>query len=399
MQVPTTPTNLRTLFRGMAGLSVVCLASCGKDTTEPPATATSIRVTIASTGVDLDPDGYVLTIDNSPGERVTTNASLTRPVSAGGHVVSLTGISSNCLSPQPTPQSVSVAAGNVADVAFSIVCRIRQVAFTSNRSGNGYQIYLMNRDGSNVVQLTTGANDFAGAWSPDGRTLLFTGDDPNGRRQVFGVDADGSNRRQLTTAGVNHSGSYSPDGRSIAFTSDRDTPSLDEIFLMNADGTNQKRLTFSGSAKDNPQWSPDGASFAYTLIPTSLDPAFYFDAYTITVDGSSPRQILTGIADKRSPSWAPDGKSLVLVRRPGPLNDRNQAQVVWSVPTDGSAPRQLTFNTSDGIVPRWSPDGRLLSYSITHGVTSELHVVTQDGTDSRMLPNSTAYDYYSVWRP
>jgi Tol biopolymer transport system component len=99
-----------------------------------------------------------------------------------------------------------------------------------------------------------------------------------------------------------------------------------------------------------------------------LDLAYYFDAYVVNIDGSNPHSILTGVTDRRSPSWAPDGKSVIVGWRPGPLNDRSKALVLWSVPTDGSFAHQLTFNTSDAIVPRWSPDGRTLSYSITHGL-------------------------------
>jgi len=45
------------------------------------------------------------------------------------------------------------------------------------------------------------------------------------------------------------------------------------------------------------------------------------------------------------------------------------------------------------------PDGRLLSYSLTRDFSSELHVVTPDRTDSRMLPGSRTFDYLAVWRP
>ena len=336
--------ELRSL-RTIACLSTVLIAACGGESTGPPGTATTgIRIATASSGVDADPDGYLVQVDGGPPERVAIDTAVTRPLSVGSHSVALAGLSSNCSVDQAT-RSVSVVAGAVADVRFSITCSLRRIAFTSNRAGNGYQIYVMNRDGSNITQLTTGISDFAGAWSPDGATLLFTGNDATGRRQVFVVSVDGSNRRQLTSTGTNYSGSFSPDGRLISFTSDRDTPSIYQIYLMSADGGSQRRLTASSASKDNPQWSPDGTQLAYTTIPSQLDPGFYFDAYTIKVDGTGEHQILPGVTDKRSPSWAPDGKSIVLVQRPGPLNDRNRAQVVWNVPMDGTAPRQLTFNT------------------------------------------------------
>ena len=61
----------------------------------------------------------------------------------------------------------------------------RHVAFESNRDG-GYQIYVMNADGSHPTQLTTDATAEDGdpSWSPDGRKILFTVL-VNGANQIF----------------------------------------------------------------------------------------------------------------------------------------------------------------------------------------------------------------------
>ena len=60
--------------------------------------------------------------------------------------------------------------------------------------------------------------------------------------------------------------SYSPDGTQIAFRGDLDLaePSGDEeIYVMNADGTNVRQLTSNGDFDSAPAWSPDGTKIAF----------------------------------------------------------------------------------------------------------------------------------------
>ena len=121
----------------------------------------------------------------------------------------------------------------------------------------GIDIYTINADGSGVpVQLTSEvAPSFAQmpAWSPDGRYIAFMSF-REGYCSVFRMNADGSQQINLTpkdpgdppTSWCSRAPSWSTDGRQIFFMSFRPgTGGQNEIFVMNADGTNFRQLTMS----------------------------------------------------------------------------------------------------------------------------------------------------------
>src|SRR3972149_2208191 len=61
----------------------------------------------------------------------------------------------------------------------------------SNRGGGGFQIYLMNPNGTGVQQITTAGVNEDPAWSPEGRHLVFTSN-RSGRKEIYVMHADGS---------------------------------------------------------------------------------------------------------------------------------------------------------------------------------------------------------------
>jgi Tol biopolymer transport system component len=73
------------------------------------------------------------------------------------------------------------------------------IAFVSDRDGND-EIYLMDIDGSNPRRLTwtTNADESYPSWSPDGRQIVFNSGSPRGGFDLYVINADGTNLRQLT---------------------------------------------------------------------------------------------------------------------------------------------------------------------------------------------------------
>jgi TolB protein len=79
----------------------------------------------------------------------------------------------------------------------------RKIAFASHRSG-GMQIFVMNADGTGVVNLTNDSTAiaFGATWSPDGRRIAFRGF-RNGNVDIFVMNADGSGVVNVTNHPAN----------------------------------------------------------------------------------------------------------------------------------------------------------------------------------------------------
>ncbi len=83
----------------------------------------SLRVHAATSGVELDADGYAVVIDGGAGRPIGVNASLEiGSLPDGSHVVELLEVAPNCEVQGSHPRSVTTASGSTADVAFDVEC-------------------------------------------------------------------------------------------------------------------------------------------------------------------------------------------------------------------------------------------------------------------------------------
>src|SRR5205814_8480124 len=76
----------------------------------------------------------------------------------------------------------------------------RQIAFVSDRAGQP-RIHVMDADGTNVRQLTSGGFHTQPRWSPKGNIILYT--QRQGTHDIWAIDAIGANPRPIT-AGPGH---------------------------------------------------------------------------------------------------------------------------------------------------------------------------------------------------
>jgi hypothetical protein len=115
------------------GLAAILTLGCDDSIGPPAPTTGSIEITVSTAGenIDVDPDGYILSIDGVPALRrwlaarsVGVNATLTvGSLPTGRYLVRLDGLAANCSVSSPNPRSVDVTADEAAfPVPFSVTC-------------------------------------------------------------------------------------------------------------------------------------------------------------------------------------------------------------------------------------------------------------------------------------
>lgn len=241
----------------------------------------------------------------------------------------------------------------------------KQIVFCygqGSSAGNAVtEIYVMNMDGSNVVQLThDGLYDCAPRWSPDGSHIIFVRTDPvsfqtvvttmlpdgsqmtpltsrfwlafrsgysSDMKHIFfesmqggfvsvlwGMNADGTDQTRLTPAGLRAGNiAVSPDGQHIAFNNNQNSPGVlpNRIFMMNVDGTHVRQITQGGGPQAHdymPNYSPDGTRIVFSS--DRMNTPGTLDLFTMNADGTNLTRIASGItvggcpdSNCISPAW------------------------------------------------------------------------------------------------
>ena len=107
--------------------------------------------------------------------------------------------------------------------------------------------------------------------------------DRTGAEEIYSMNADGSNIRQLTsTGGFKSYPAVSPDGRYVVFTSGLiESSELTSLVRINADGTGLKHLTDSTTLDYQATWSSDGRQIAFSSTRDGND-----EIYVMSANGS-----------------------------------------------------------------------------------------------------------------
>jgi TolB protein len=208
---------------------------------------------------------------------------------------------------------------------------------------------------------------------------------------VWSINADGTDLTRLThSPGPEFDPSWSPDGTKIAFRHERRDES--EIWVMNSDGTGQRRLT----AGLSPAWSPDGSKIAYASpgeinCPPGRGPRCT-GISIMNPDGSGQHR-LPHTDGGEYPSWSPDGKRVAF------NSNLTGDHVMYIVQADGSKVVDLS-RVGEGWQVDWSPDSRSIVFTSHRDHAdnyTDVYVMRPDGSAVRRLTHSVGYT--PAWSP
>jgi hypothetical protein len=112
-------------------------SACGSDDPIEPIMG-PLELTISTTGHDLDPDGYSVTVDAGSPLAVPTNGSASIPdLAAGVHTLTLAGLAGNCALTTPAPLEVTVPGAAGAAATVEITCTaIYTLAYRGETASN-----------------------------------------------------------------------------------------------------------------------------------------------------------------------------------------------------------------------------------------------------------------------
>ena len=189
----------------------------------------------------------------------------------------------------------------------------------SDQSGEDKKsrVYIVPLTGGTPRLVTPNSPSYWHGWSPDGKTLAFTGE-RNGNFDIYSIAAAGGEETRLTNAeGLDDGPEFSPDGAWIYFNSER-TGHM-QIWRMKADGSQQEQVIQDESNDWFPHISPDGHWMVFLA---------YEKGVTGHPGGKDVELRLMSMADRKVhvltklfggqgtinvPSWSPDSKKIAFV--------------------------------------------------------------------------------------
>jgi eukaryotic-like serine/threonine-protein kinase len=227
----------------------------------------------------------------------------------------------------------------------------------ASRTGENWDIWMSNADGSDAKQLTADAFiDHEPTVSADGRYIVFQSN-RSGGRNIWRVDLDGSNLKQLTEGNyVDSNPICSADGGSVIFVSQRSGTAT--IWKVGIDGGAPVQLTNRPSQL--PSISPDGKLIAYFYADTQANNQPKLSI--MPFEGGEPVKTidLPPSVQPLAFAWLPEGRSVAYIDNSSGIFN------VWSTPLDGGAPKQLT-NFQNDFVNSFSisRDGKIAAYRVS----------------------------------
>ena len=238
-------------------------------------------------------------------------------------------------------------------------------------------------------QLTDDPDDSSPSYSADGRLIVFSGNrdpstDPLGATgsHIYVMNSDGSDIRQLTSGDFYDSNpSFSPDGQVVVF--DRRLVSsgdITHIFSVNVDGSGLRQLTNPPGIDWDPAFTPNGKRIVFVSNRKSSGRRDRSNLFSMRPDGSGIRVLIGGPRNEYDPDVSPNGRSIAFVSnraRTRGLTAHHVAKI-FIARMSGRHAHELR-ETRDASNPSWAPDGKHIAFLNANSYGSDVLVMRSDG--------------------
>jgi TolB protein len=270
-----------------------------------------------------------------------------------------------------------------------------KIVFESTRDGPDADIFVMNSDGTGVVQLTRNeVPDSTPVFTPDGRFVVWASEQ-DGNLDIFRMRADGSGPVNLTRhPGTDGHPKVSPDGRRIYFNSNRssdpatfargymDREHNHEIYSMTLDGGDVRRITDLPDWDTYPAISSDGRHLLWRRVTATggkSESGRNSEVFRMDLESGEMRNVTDHQSFDGWPAWSPDGGRIAYASNRA--SDAPDAFDIYVANADGSNPVRVTFGSGEAgtgsyTKPSFSADGRRILCTRTVGKSVDIFVVT-----------------------
>jgi Tol biopolymer transport system component/DNA-binding winged helix-turn-helix (wHTH) protein len=218
--------------------------------------------------------------------------------------------------------------------------RHRELMSMDGDGGNPHTLARSDMHGSVLADPAVSARgDFIAV------SLWANGDAAN----IWRMNLDGTSQKKLTTGAQDFPPAITPDGNWVVYGSVQGKRSV----LMKVPSEGGPSVQLTDYYADNPAVSPDGKWIACLRIPRGDQPE---TLAIVPIEGGPPAKVfpLPETATHLPLNWTPDGRAVSFV------NDMNGISNIWKQPLQGGPASPVTAFTSDHIFYfRWASDGRI----------------------------------------
>ena len=158
---------------------------------------------------------------------------------------------------------------------------------------------------------------------------------------------------------------------------------IDQICIINADGTGRRQLTNLEATAFYASLSPDGQTVYFSSRQSGA-----YEIYSIDINGNNLTRLTQNIGTLYAPELSPDGSKIIFT---------SNGNGVWVMNADGSDPHAITFR--DDIDPTWSPDGSMIAFASNRSGTRQLYTAKASGKQINQVTDLTNMGGRSTWSP